>query len=181
MPDCTPELGRAVMTAREAGRVLGKDPRTIRKMIESGQLAGGAEQGPERKRWFVYADQIATNPTTATLSPSHTPENLHAENARLQQELNDMRGRLASSEESVRLLLASQAAMRDALNDYQRSVDDLLAGTSAFRDAALRFESAATNLQSSNSKLNTIASSYSDALSQHFTPAHAGPLTGAGE
>jgi hypothetical protein len=66
--------------------------------------------------------------------------------------------------------------MREALSDYQSSVDELLAGTTGFREAAGHFQNAAARLQSSNSKLNTIIGSYSDALQQHLIPGHPGSL-----
>ncbi|MBY6388575.1 helix-turn-helix domain-containing protein [Rhodococcus erythropolis] len=173
MTETSPEPGRPVMTAREAGRVLRKDPRTIRRMIESGELAGGAEHGAQRRRWFVYADQV--DPHSGKSHSASAPE-VRATDDRLRADIDDLRGRLASSEETVRLLLASQSTMREALADYQRSVDDLLSGTTAFRDAAAHFQNAAANLHGSNTKLNAVVDSYSDALTQHNIPDNARTL-----
>lgn len=173
--DTSPEPGRPVMTAREAGRVLRRDPRTIRRMIESGELAGGADPSGQRRQWFVYTDQISS-PALNAGSAGPGDENLREENARLQLEVAGLRARLISSEEAYRLILASQSTMRDALSDYQRSVDALLAGTNGYRDAAVQFQNAAAGLQSSNSKLNAIIDTYSDALHQNLIPGHPGLL-----
>ncbi len=169
-----PEPGRPVMTAREAARVLRRDPRTIKRMIQTGELAGGADSRGQRRQWYVYTDQIQA--PAFTRAAAEADSGLRAENQRLRDENADLHARLISSEESYRLVLASQSTMREALADYQRSVDDLLAGTDAFREAAVRFQSAAAGLQSSNTKLNATIGSYSDALHQHVIPGHAGSL-----
>ena len=173
MTETSPDPGRPVMTAREAGRVLRKDPRTIRRMIESGELAGGAEPGAQRRRWFVYTDQVDSR--SGSSHSARAPESRPSEE-RLREDNADLRSRLASSEETVRLLLASQATMREALADYQRSVDDILSGTTAFRDAAAHFQNASANLHASNTKLNAVVNSYSDALTQHSIPDNASTL-----
>lgn len=173
MTETSPDPGRPVMTAREAGRVLRKDPRTIRRMIESGELAGGAEPGAQRRRWFVYADQVDSRPGKTHTAPAPSTR---ASDDLQRETIDDLRGRLAKSEETVRLLLATQATMREALADYQRSVDDLLSGTTAFRDAASHFQNASANLHASNTKLNDVVNAYSDALTQHSIPDNASTL-----
>ncbi|GAT01868.1 putative uncharacterized protein [Mycolicibacterium fortuitum subsp. acetamidolyticum] len=175
----SPQPGRPVMTAREAARLLRKDPRTIQRMIEDGELDGGAHQGPQRRRWFVYADQF--NRPSAEIAPAaQAASDVAAERDRLLLENADLRAELISTKEAYRLVLASQATMHEALTDYQRSVDELLAGTTAFRDAAAHFQAAVSGLQSSNSKLNQVAGAYSDALHQGLIPGHAGTLGNAG-
>lgn len=173
--ETSPEPGRPVMTAREAARVLQRDPRTIRRMIRSGELAGGADPGGQRRRWYVYTDQISSSGHKGS-RPADADSSLQADNQRLRDENADLRARLISSEEAYRVVLASQATMREALADYQKSVDDLLAGTTGFREAAGHFQSAAAGLQSSNAKLNAIVGAYSDALHQHLIPGHPGSL-----
>lgn len=170
-----PQPGRPVMTAREAARLLRKDHRTIQRMIETGQLDGGAYHGPQRRRWFVYADQF-DRPSAPPTSTAERVGDVTAERDRLLHENAELRAELISTQEAYRLVLASQATMREALTDYQRSVDEILAGATAFRDAAAHFEAAVSGLQSSNSKLNQIAGSYSDALHQNLIPGHAGTL-----
>lgn len=176
----SPQPGRPVMTAREAARLLRKDPRTIQRMIEAGELDGGAHQGPQRRRWFVYADQFNRPSTESTPASQTAVGDVAAERDRLLLENADLRAELISTQEAYRLVLASQATMHEALTDYQRSVDELLAGTTAFRDAAGHFQAAVSGLQSSNSKLNQVAGAYSDALHQGLIPGHAGTLGNAG-
>lgn len=175
--DTSPQRGRPVVTAREAGRVLRRDPRTIRRMIESGELAGGADSSGQRRQWFVYTDQISSPVAVgAALALPADHVDLRAENARLQLEVAALRARLTSTEDAYRLVLASQSTMREALSDYQESVDAMLAGTNGFRDAATQFHAAATGLQASNSKLTAIIDTYSDALHQTLIPGDAGSL-----
>ena len=50
--------GRPTVSARQAGKLLRRDQRTVKRMIEDGQLEGGYQLINERTRWFVYADQI---------------------------------------------------------------------------------------------------------------------------
>jgi hypothetical protein len=174
--ETSPEPGRAVMTAREAARVLRKDHRTVQRMIQDGDLDGGADPSGQRRRWYVYTDQIGPSGLIPHRDVGAAVPDLLAENERLREENTDLRARLLTSEESYRLLLASQATMREALTDYQSSVDELLAGTTGFREAAGHFQNAAAGLQASNSKLNAIIGSYSDALHQHLIPGHPGSL-----
>lgn len=174
--EVAPEPGRPVMTAREAARLLRKDPRTVQRMIESGELAGGAQPCAQRRRWYVYADQFNRPAAETARARPVTADDVAVERDRLIQENAELRAELISTREAYRLVLASQATMRDALNDYQRSVDDVLAGANAFRDAAAHFQAAVTGLQSSNAKLNEVAGAYSDALHQNLVPGHAGSL-----
>lgn len=175
--ETSPEPGRPVMTAREAARVLRKDHRTVQRMIQDGELDGGADPSGQRRRWYVYTDQIGPSglispqPNAGAAAPDLLTENEH-----LREENTELRARLLSSEEANRLLLASQATMREALTDYQSSVDELLAGTTGFREAAGHFQNAAAGLQASNSKLNAIIGNYSDALHQQMIPGHPGSL-----
>ncbi|MGJ6127479.1 helix-turn-helix domain-containing protein [Mycolicibacterium sp. Y3] len=177
-----PEQGRSVMTAREAARYLRKDPRTVRRMIESGQLAGFTDNTGERRRWYVYTDQLGPDGPlvvehkTAGRQRTAGATDLHVENVRLRQENSDLRAQLASTEDAYRTVLAQQATMQEALAEYQQSVDQLLAGTSSYRDAAQQFQGAATSLQASNTKLTAVLGTYQGALHQHLIPGHAGEL-----
>lgn len=175
--EVAPDPGRPVMTAREASRLLRKDPRTVKRMIESGELAGGAQPGAQRRQWYVYADQFTrTAAQNAPPPPLDATDDVAVERDRLLQENLELRAELISTKEAYRLVLAAQATTREALAEYQRSVDQILAGTNAFRDAAAHFQAAVTGLQSSNSKLNEVAGAYSDALHQSLVPGHPGSL-----
>lgn len=169
--ETSPQPGRPVMTAREAARLLRKDPRTIQRMIDSGELAGGAHLGPQRRRWYVYADQFG-RPGEAVNKELERSDSVEIERDRLLRENAELRAELISTRDAYHVVLASQATMREAIADYQRSVDEILTGTNAFRDAAVHFQAAVVGLQASNTKLNEVAGSYSDALHQHLIPGH---------
>lgn len=168
--ETSPQPGRPVMSARAAAHLLHKDPRTIRRMIESGDLAGGAHPGPQRRRWYVYADQFSQTTAVTASRQLEQPDAVMAERDRLLRENADLRAELINTKDAYHVVLASQATMREALTDYQRSVDELLAGTNAYQDAAAHFQAAVASLQSSNTKLNQVTGSYSDALHQHLIP-----------
>jgi hypothetical protein len=53
-----PSRNRPVTGVPEAARILGRDVRTVRRMIEAGELEGGAARGHQRRQWFVYSDQL---------------------------------------------------------------------------------------------------------------------------
>jgi hypothetical protein len=184
-----PQEGRPAMSAREAARILRRDVRTVRRMIEDGEIAGGAQPGQKYRRWYVYIDRLPSTaaPRRADAHAGAEVHTLRAENARLQADNTELRARLMSTEETNRLLLASQATLREAVTDYQSSIAEVLAGldgyrqaADGYRDSAEHFHRGVTALQASNAKLNTVLDHYSDALSQHTTPAHPGDLRADG-
>lgn len=172
-----PQVGRPVISAREAARQLRLDPRTVKKQITTGELAGGVHHGPKQPRWYVYADQVLTDPYAGELSQ------LRAEVAHLRADRADLQAQLLATQETNRLLLASQAQMREALQNYQQSAAEITSAASGFRDAAdgyrtaaQGFERATSQLQTSNACLNEVLDNYGDALSQHSLPGHLGTL-----
>lgn len=185
------QKGRPAMSAREAARILRRDVRTVRRMIEDGEIDGGAQPGQKYRRWYVYIDQLPSaapprrgrapaSPTKHTVAEVNT---LRAQKDRLQADNTELRARLMSAEETNRLLLASQATLREAVTDYQSSVAEILAGidgyrqaADGYRDSAEHFHRGATTLQATNAKLNTLLDHYSDALLQYTAPAHPGGL-----
>lgn len=170
-----PQVGRPVISAREAARQLRLDPRTVKKKIEAGELAGGVHPGPKQRRWYVYADQVLTD--AGELGRLRTEVvHLRADNA-------DLQAQLLAAQETNRLLLASQAQMRESLQNYQQSAAEVTSAASGFRDAAdgyraaaQGFERATAHLQTSNASLNEVLENYGDALSQHNVPGHLGAL-----
>jgi len=177
----SPQQGRPTMSARDAARALRVDHRTVQKMIESGELAGGAKAGTKQRRWYVYVDQIhGTAPPPTDLS----------EVAALRVELNaaraataDLQAQLNSTQETNRLLLAGQAQLRASLADAQRALADSVAAGEAFREAADAYRRGAEGygqvierLQSSAVQITDVADNYADALSQYNTPGHLGEL-----
>lgn len=174
-----PQVGRPVISAREAARQLRLDPRTVKKRIESGDLAGGVHRGPKQPRWYVYADQILTHAD----ADSGELGQLRTEVAHLHADRADLQAQLLAAQETTRLLLASQAQMREALQNYQLSAAEITSAASGFRDAAdgyrtaaQGFERATSQLQTSNACLNEVLDNYGDALSQHSLPGHLGTL-----
>lgn len=173
--EARPQVGRPVISAREAARQLRLDPRTVQKRIEAGELAGGVHPGTKQRRWYVYADQVLTD--------AGELGRLRAEVAHLRADNADLQAQLVASQETNRLLLASQAQMREALQNYQQSATEITSAASGFRDAAdgyrtaaQGFERAASQLQTSNARLTDVLENYGDALSQHNMPGHLGAL-----
>lgn len=189
-----PQRGRPVTGVREAARILGRDVRTVRRMIESGQLEGGASSGGQRRRWFVYSDQLVTQP------PAHSrvARSEDGEIAALRAEVADLRARAMAAEEGERLLLAGQATLRDAVRESQsmlaavvaanermvRGTDGYRAAADGYRSAADEFREGATGYvqavsqaQTTISMLEAVLERYSDTIAQHITPGHPGELS----
>jgi Mg2+ and Co2+ transporter CorA len=185
-----PQEGRPATSAKEAARLLRRDIRTVRRMIEDGELDGGASPGPNRRRrWFVYVDQLpGSRPPT---QPRPTP--VAPEIAQLREEIAQLRARVMSGDETNRLLVASHATLRDTMAEYQTVMSEILAAADGFRqaadqyrgagdlyrDSAQHYQRAVSGLQQINTKLNTMLEHYSDALSQHIAPTHAGEIATA--
>lgn len=185
--------GRPVTGVREAARILGCDVRTVRRRIESGQLEGVVSQAGQRRRWFVYSDQLIAQPSPARLVSEAEP----GEIAALRAEVADLRARALAAEEGERLLLAGHATLRDALRESQSALaamlaanDRMMRGTEGYRaaadnyrDAADQFREGATGYvqvvsqaQTTISMLEGVLDQYSDTIAQHITPGHPGQL-----
>ena len=190
----SPRPGRPVTGVTEAARILRRDVRTVRRMIEAGELEGGATPGPQRRQWFVYTDQLPPFAAAATALAS-PPE--HGELAALRAENADLRARTLAAEEGERLLLAGQAALRDALQHSQstiatmlaagasveRGVDGYRAAADGYRNAAEEFRQGADEYRqvagqahATVDMLQRVLEQYSDTIAQHITPGHAGSL-----
>lgn len=101
-----PQRGRPVTAVPVAARLLGRDVRTVRRMIESGELEGAVVPGRQRRRWFVYSDQLpGFAPST---SPRLRSGSEQSELAVLREENADLRARAQAAEEGERLLLAKR-------------------------------------------------------------------------
>lgn len=90
--------GGPVVPLAVAAERLGKDPRTLIRAITTGAIRGGAEPRPERLRWYVYADELPTEPDPA-------PPDADVE---------DLRAKVVSLTEANRLLIAAQQNLLDA-------------------------------------------------------------------
>ncbi|MDV6979124.1 hypothetical protein [Mycobacterium intracellulare] len=185
--------GRPVTGVREAARILGCDMRTVRRRIESGQLEGVVSSTGQRRRWFVYSDQLIAQP--AGSRPAAGAD--HGEIAALRAEVADLRARALAAEEGERLLLAGHATLRDALRESQSALTAMLAanermmlGTEGYRAAADNYRHAAdqfregatgyvqvvSQAQTTINMLEGVLEQYSDTIAQHITPGHPGQL-----
>ena len=181
--EASPQPGRPAMTAREAARTMRLDVRTVRRMLENGELAGYTQQGPKQRRWYVYADQITSSSSVSTPTAGAGDGPLAAEVQRLQtvnsslaDANTDLTAKLLAAEESNRVLLAAQATQREAFIQYRKSVDDILSGVAGYRQAAEHFERATIGLQTSGALLTSVIDNYGEALAQHGIPGHLGAL-----
>lgn len=195
-----PQRGRPATGVPEAARILGRDVRTVRRMIESGELEGGALPGRQRRQWFVYTDQLVPQ---APAAPPR-PRSEEGEIAALRTENADLRARALAAEEGERLLLAGQATLRDALRESQSTLaavlaanESVLRGAEGYRAAAEGYRAAAdayrsaadefrqgaagyvqvvSQAQATIGMLESVLEQYSDTIAQHITPGHPGAL-----
>lgn len=190
----SPRPGRPVTSVTEAARILRRDVRTVRRMIEAGELEGGATAGGQRRQWFVYTDQLPPFAVSAASPPSPAK---HDELDALRNENADLRARAVAAEEGERLLLAGNAALREALQQSQSMIATMLAagarvdrGVEGYRAAADGYRSAADDYRQGADEYRRVAGqahatitmlqgvleNYSDTIAQHITPGHAGAL-----
>lgn len=164
-----PQSGRPVISAREAARILRRDVRTVRRMIESGDLQGGATAGPKQKRWYVYADQIrdtaAATPTEQASSATSSAD-----------ELADLKAQIVALQESHRLLSASHALSLAALEDYKAAAEGFRIAADGYRTAADGYREAAQKYQSSADGFHGALTDHHDAMAQFTTPGHLGDM-----
>lgn len=188
-----PQRGRPVTGVPQAARMLGRDVRTVRRMIESGELEGGASLADKRRQWFVYTDQ----PLFQAPAPRRAAQPDQGEIAALRAENADLRARAIAAEEGERLLLAGQATLRDALRQSQSTLaavmtanESMLRGAEGYRVAADGYRTAAdefrqgaagyvevvSQAQATIGLLESVLERYSDTIAQHITPGHPGVL-----
>lgn len=147
-----------VVPLREAARRLGRDHRTLQRMIIAGTLRGGAEPQPHRLRWYVYRDELPTptsapeqhQPPAAPVSPDEQP-------ARLLEQLAAQRATIVALEHNQRLLTGAVGDLIEAFDEYKL-------GTKSALEAAQHFETSADRFAASLRQ-------HRDVLSQHLTPA----------
>jgi hypothetical protein len=196
-----PQRGRPVTGVPEAARILGRDVRTVRRMIESGELEGGAAPGRQRRHWFVYTDQLVPFAPASGGAGNRAERaelaGMRAELARMRAENADLRARAVAAEEGERLLLAGHAPLRETLRESQSTIAALLAahestnrGADGYRAAADGYRAAAEDFRdgaagylqvvaqahATNGMLQNVLEQYSDTIAQHITPGHPGEL-----
>lgn len=178
--DTRPQPGRPKISAPDAARLLQRDVRTIRRMIEDGELAGGATVGGKQRRWWVYVDQLPRSIENPTSSPSRafdyeaerTVAELRGENLGLRMQLN-------TATEANQLLLAAQANVLDIVDQYRRAAAEAIGATDGYRqaadgyrDAAEQYHRATAGFEATTDQLLTVVDKYREALWQYTTPGH---------
>jgi hypothetical protein len=136
-------------------------------MIRDGELEGGCQILNERTRWFVYSDQI--NAPTRPRDPQHsTPD---------ASELEELRTAVArataeklATQETNRLLLASQDILVAALDQYQQATEEAVAIANEYRELSGRHHDAAERFRDSADKFATVIGNYRDIIVQYTTP-----------
>lgn len=183
----SPTGNDAYVPLKVAAERLHMDPRTVQAAVVSGEIRGWARRGPQRLRWFVYADQLPTSSRVGA-DPSSVAD--------LRRELADL------TEKVIPALRAEieqlkQAATADVRTEARRLVDsaiaDLQADASRVREttmADLRAENVALteanlllieahdDLGKVTTALDSAARRYRRALALFMTPGHPGELTG---
>jgi hypothetical protein len=117
--------GGPVVPLSEAAARLNKDPRTLIRAIRNGTIRGGAMPRPERMRWYVYADELPTEPAAAP-----TPPDMRIE---------DLRAQVISLTEANRLLIAAQQDLLDADQSTHQAADRYRAVARNYLDALAQF------------------------------------------
>lgn len=159
--------GRPTVSARQAGKLLRRDQRTVKRMIEEGQLEGGCQLINERTRWFVYADQITQHeqPPAAT-GHQELADAVEA----LRAEVAAARATAATVQETNRVLLANQAIMLSALNEYREASDSTAAIADDYHALTERHRSIAARYRSSADKFAQALGNYRDIVGQLLAP-----------
>lgn len=172
-PQTRPEPGRPIVTARQAAALLRRDVRTVRRMIQDGELEGGAQQRDKQQRWFVYLDQLDTRGARPAAAAGATAAQLDE----LQAEVADLRAQVVSSNETSRLLLAAHATILAAVEEYraggeeiQTICDGYRSAADAYRQTSEGYRRASGNFQASSDRLSEALTQYRDIVAQVTTP-----------
>jgi len=140
----TPVRGRPWVSSRKAAELIGRDHRTVQRMVRDGELAGGRQTSG---RWFIYTDR----PPFAAAAPP----NLADENALL-------RARAEAAEEANRILLSTQASLLGALADYQQGTGALRQALETEQERSHLYHEAAQSYRRSADSLTTAVSAFRD-------------------
>jgi IS30 family transposase len=163
----SPQPGRPTLSARQAAKLLKRDPRTIQRMVRDGELEGGSRVVNERTRWFVYSDQFTPSPaprrTEAIGQQSEEIAELRAAVAKANAEK-------AATEETNRLLLASQSILLSAVEQYQQATEDVTAIADAYRQMSGRYADTATRFRTSADSFAQVVGNYRDIIAQFTAP-----------
>jgi hypothetical protein len=136
-------------------------------MIRDGELEGGCQIVNERTRWFVYSDQI-TAPTRPSGPRLPTPDASEVEELRAA--VARATAEKSATQETNRLLLASQDLLVAALGQYQQATEEAVAIANEYRELSGRHHDAAQRFRDSADKFATVIGNYRDIIGQYTTP-----------
>ncbi len=176
------------MPLAQAAKILGKDWRTVKKLVEAGTLEGGSALVAKRRRYFVYADQLEH--VDNRQSSGRDRQLLDTIDA-LQRELALSRAAAASAreaearaqaaassaQETNRLLQANQAILLSAVKDFHDASDDTAGLVDDYRALTDRHWSISGKYRSSASNFAQAADNFQDILGRLLTPDDVSALT----
>ncbi|EHB46441.1 hypothetical protein MycrhDRAFT_6245 [Mycolicibacterium rhodesiae JS60] len=183
-----PQPGRPTVSLAQAAKLLGKDWRTVKRLVENGDLDGGATLEGKRPTYYVYADQLLS---AAALPASQDASSLLDTIAGLHQELEQSRAAeahareseararaaAAATEETNRLLQANQAILLGAVQEFQHASDAAAALVDDYRALTDRHWSMAGQYRDAATGFAKAADNYQDILGRLLTPDDASSLT----
>lgn len=187
-PTSSPRLGRPTVPLSQAAKILGKDWRTVKKLVEAGELEGGSTLVAKRRTYYVYADQLAPGHTA---QQAHRDRDVADEVAELQRDLKLSRAAeatareaaaqaqaaAAAAQETNRLLQANQAILLSAVKDFQGASDDTAGLVDDYRALIDRHWSISEQYRSSASNFARAADTFQSIIGGLLTPDDASALT----
>lgn len=187
----SPPRGRPTVSLAQAAKLLGKDWRTVKRLVETGVLDGGSTLEGKRPTYYVYADQLS--PPAAPPSV-RDPRSLLERIAGLEQELEQSRAAeararegeaqalaaAAATQETNRLLQANQAILLGAVQQFQQASDAAAALVDDYRALTDRHWSISGQYRDAATGFAKAAENYQDVLASVLTPDDASSLTEPG-
>lgn len=187
--DTRPDPGRRAESptwvAKNVPTAPSRDPRKIRELLRTDQLAGWVKYGAERPRFYAYLDQFeasdaaAADSATAAAAQEYVPVSVVAEmrtqiaelrdqvrEARAdaaelsaaRDEIADLKARLATANETNRLLAAADASLMETVKKS--------------RTLTAKYRALAEESEEVNDDLYGVASHYREVVAQLIAPSH---------
>jgi hypothetical protein len=183
--------GRPTVPLSQAAKILGKDWRTVKKLVEAGAIEGGSHLVAKRRTYYVYADQLAHSGTGVRTGHDRgladTVADLQRElelsraaEARAHEAEAQARAAAASAQETNRLLQANQAILLGAVKDFKQASDSTAGLVDDYRALTDRHWSIANQYRSSASSFAQAADNFQSILGHMLTPDDISSLTSDG-